>query len=52
VTDFGRAGNTVLDLAIFLLLGEFILDGKLGLVDQSLFLEVEVMFGLKMRVWV
>jgi hypothetical protein len=45
-TDFGRAGNTLLDLTIFLLLGEFVLDVKLGFVDEGLFFEVEVMLGL------
>ena len=45
-TNFGRAGDTFLDLTIFFLLGEFVLDGKLGFVDESLLFEVEVVFGL------
>ena len=45
-TDFGGAGNTLLDLTIFLLLGEFVLDVKLGFVDEGLFFEVEVVLGL------
>jgi hypothetical protein len=45
-SNFGRTGNTLLDLAVLFLLGEFVLDIQLGLVDKSLFLKVEVVFGL------
>jgi hypothetical protein len=45
-TNFGRAGDTLLDFTVLLLSGEFVLDGKLGFVDEGLLFEVEVMFGL------
>jgi len=46
-SNLGGAGDALLDLAIFFLLGEFVLDGELGLVDEGLFFEVEVVLGLE-----
>ena len=40
-----------MDLAILFLLGEFILDGELGLVDEGLLFKVEVVLGLMVVGW-
>jgi len=48
-TDFGGTGNTFLDFTVLLLLGEFVLDVELGLVDEGLLFEVEVVLGLSCR---
>jgi hypothetical protein len=45
-SNFGRTGNTLLNLTVLLFLGEFVLDIQLGLVNKSLLLKVEVVLGL------
>jgi hypothetical protein len=45
-TNFGGTGDAFLDFTVLLLLSEFVLDAELGLVDEGLFFEVEVVLGL------
>jgi hypothetical protein len=46
LADLGRPGDALLDLPVLLLLRELVLDVQLRLVDESLLLQVEVVFGL------
>ncbi len=46
LTDLGRSGDALLDLVVLLLLLELLLDVELGLMDEGLFLKVEVVLGL------
>ena len=46
LTDLGRSGDALLDLVVLLLLLELLLDVELGLVDEGLLLQVEVVLGL------
>ena len=46
-TNLGGTGDAFLDFTVFFLLGEFVLDVELGLVDEGLLFEVEVVLGLR-----
>jgi len=46
LSNFGRASDTLLNLAVLLLLCKFLLDTKLGLMDEGLLLKIEIMLGL------
>ena len=46
LSDLGRSGDALLDLVVLLLLLELLLDVELGLMDEGLLLEVEIVLGL------